>query len=191
MDIQYFEKPFPYVIIDNFLPQELYNRIKENMQHMYGGLQALPEADEVRNVFGNELQNIRNKLLEQVPNASDREMTPNDYIIWANRQIPFAKYKNHIDSPWKRLSTVLYVGEFNQGTLFHEDASEFSRIVGQVEWKENRAMSFVPSTTSFHSYENTREYHRDTVLINMGSIKNVNEAKNSEAFKHIFNPNNS
>jgi len=190
MDIQYYERPFPYVIIDNFLPQELYNTIKANMKNMHSGLQALPEAVEVRNAFGKELQNIRNKLLEQVPNASDQELTANDYIIWANRQIPYNKYKVHIDSPWKRLSTVLYVGSFNQGTMFHENENPHSKVVGQVEWKENRAMSFVPSTTSFHSYANTREYHRDTVLINMGSIKNINEAKNSDAFRHIFNPNN-
>ena len=163
MDIQYYKNPFPYVIIDNFLPQELYDTIKANMEKMHGGLQALPEAGKVRNAFGKELQNIRNKLLEQVPNASDQELTANDYIIWANRQTPFAKYKVHIDSPWKRLSTVLYVGKFNQGTMFHENERPHSKIVGQVEWKENRAMSFVPSTTSFHSYANTREYHRDTV----------------------------
>ena len=28
MDIQYWNSPFPHAIIDNFLPQELYNRIK-------------------------------------------------------------------------------------------------------------------------------------------------------------------
>ena len=190
MDIQYYDKPFPYVIIDNFFPQDLYERIKANMDNMQGGLSALKEAQEVREAFGTELQDIRNNLLKQVPNASDKETTPNDYIIWANRQEPFATYKNHIDSPWKRLSTVVYVGKFNSGTLFHENERPHSKVIGQVDWKENRAMSFVPSTTSFHSYKNSREYYRDTVLINMGSIRTINEAKNSDAFRHIFNPNN-
>ncbi len=187
MDIQYCENPFPHVIIDNFLPKELYNRIKENMETYPGGLSGLPEAEEIRKHFGDELEKIRNNLLKQVPNASAKEMTPNDYIIWANRQFPYAEYKNHNDSPWKRLSTVLYIGRYNQGTLFHESNGEKAKIVGSVEWKENRAMSFVPSTSSHHSYANKREYFRDTVLINMGSVKDINREKNTKPFSTIFN----
>ena len=185
MDVQYWANPQPHAIIDNFLPQELYDRIKSNMNDMDVGLHQLPEEDEVRNAFGNVLHDIRNKLLEQVPNASDQEMTTNDYVIWANRQQPHTSYKIHLDSTWKRLSTVLYVGEINQGTLFHESMKEGSKIVGQVEWKENRAMAFVPSSTSFHSYANDKHYFRDTILINMGSIESVSEEINMyKANKH-------
>ncbi len=187
MDIKYYENPFPHAIIDNFLPQELYDRIKTNMETYPGGLSGLPETDEIRNHFGNELEKIRNTLLEKVPNASAKEMTPNDYIIWANRQYPHAEYKNHNDSPWKRLSTVLYVGKFNQGTVFHESSDPKARIVGNVEWKENRAMSFVPSTSSHHSYANKRKHFRDTVLINMGSVKDIKREKNSKPFSTILN----
>jgi hypothetical protein len=175
MDVQYREFPQPHAIIDNFLPQELYDRIKSAMNDLDGGLHQLPEENEVRNAFGNMLTNIRNKLLEQVPNASEQEMTPNDYVIWVNKQQPHTSYKIHIDSLWKRLSTIVYVGEINQGTRFHESMKEDSKIVGRVEWKENRAMAFVPSSTSFHSYANDKDYFRDTILINMGSIESVAE----------------
>ena len=175
MDIQYGKFPFPHAIIDNFLPQELYNRIKANMDGLDAGLHVLPEKNEIEGVVSNTLHDIRIKLLEQVPNASEQEMTTNDYVIWANRQQPHTSYKVHIDSPWKRLSTVVYVGEINQGTLFHESLKEGSKIVGQAEWKENRAMAFVPSSTSFHSYAIDKDYFRDTILINMGSIESVSE----------------
>lgn len=175
MDIQYGNSPFPHAIIDNFLPQELYNRIKANMAELGVGLHELPEKNEIKVLVSKSLQDIRIKLLKQVPDASEQEMTANDFVIWANKQPPHSAYKVHLDSPWKRLSTIVYVGEINQGTLFHESLKEGSKIVGQIEWKENRAMAFVPSSSSFHSYANDKDYVRDTIVINMGSIESVSE----------------
>jgi len=173
MDIQYGNSPFPHAIIDNFLPQELYNRIKQNMDGLDAGLHELPEKNEIKVLVSQSLHDIRIKLLKQVPNASEQEMTANDFVIWANKQPPHSAYKVHLDSKWKRLSTVLYVGADNQGTLFHRNEKVGSKVIGQVEWKENRALAFVPSSTSFHSYANNKDYMRDTVIINMGSFDNV------------------
>jgi hypothetical protein len=83
---------------------------------------------------------------------------------------PLSEYKIHQDSEWKRLSVVVYIGDTNSGTLFHE--SKDSTIPqSEVKWKHNRAFAFVPGENTWHSYRNTRENPRETILINMGDAK--------------------
>jgi hypothetical protein len=105
-----------------------------------------------------------------MPEPWDSNDTKSDYIIWCNKMTPLSEYKIHQDSEWKRLSVVVYLGDTNSGTLFHE--SKDNKIPqNEVKWKHNRAFAFVPGNNTWHSYRNTRENPRETVLINMGDAK--------------------
>ena len=151
MDIEYYKEPFPHAIIDNFLPQELYDRIKTNIQRHRIGRSSLPEDKEIIKHLGNKLESIRNTV-----------------------------YPIHRDSPWKRLSTVLYIGKFNLGTLFHRSGEKNAEVVSSVEWKENRAMSFIPSATSYHSIRNIQPFCRDGVTVFLGSASAINTIRKME-----------
>ena len=180
MDIEYYKEPFPYAIEDNFLPQELYDRIKTNIQKHRIGRSRLSEEKEIRKHLGNKLESIRNTLLRRTTGVFSPHLTPNDLVIRANRTAPYDVYPIHRDSKGKRLSTVIYIGKFNKGTILHRSALRFrdpkfvenAEVVSSVEWKENRAMTFIPSNFSYHSIRNIQPYPRDTITINMYSVEN-------------------
>ena len=180
MDIEYYKEPFPHAIIDNFLPQELYDRIKTNIQRHRIGRSSLPEDKEIIKHLGNKLESIRNTLLRQTTGVFSPGMTPSDTIIWALRTAPYDVYPIHRDSHWKRLSTVLYIGKFNLGTLFHRSGEKNAEVFSSVEWKENRAMSFIPSATSYHSIRNIQPFCRDGVTVFLGSASAINTIRKME-----------
>ena len=172
MDINYYETPFAHSIIDNFFDNDLLERVCNHISELNCGLSKLPKDIEevVRKDYCPTLEMIRYKLLPKMKEPWDNDDTPSDYIIWSNKMDPNKTHKIHQDSEWKRLSVVVYLGEKNCGTLFHE--SKLSKEpLDEVEWKHNRAFAFVPGNNTWHSYRNTRENPRETVLINMGDAK--------------------
>ena len=99
----------------------------------------------------------------------DSNDTKSDFMIWCNKMTPLSEYKIHQDSEWKRLSVVVYLGDTNSGTLFHE--SKDSKIPqSEIKWKHNLHLLLFRNNT-WHSYRNTRENPRETILINMGDAK--------------------
>ena len=172
MDISYYEKPFAYSIIDNFFDYKLLTKVLNYTSEVECGLSKLPENIEkvIRNDYCPKLEEVRNELLKTMPEPWDSNDTKSDYIIWCNKMTPLSEYKIHQDSEWKRLSVVVYLGDTNSGTLFHE-SKDSTTPQSEVKWKHNRAFAFVPGNNTWHSYRNTRENPRETVLINMGDAK--------------------
>ena len=172
MDTKYFNSPFPYAIIDDFFYSSFLSTVSEFTSKADCGLTKLPDNIEttIRNNYCPKLEEVRNELLKTMPEPWDSNDTPSDYILWCNKMTPLSEYKIHQDSEWKRLSVVVYLGDTNSGTLFHE--SKDSKIPqSEVKWKHNRAFAFVPGNNTWHSYRNTRENPRETILINMGDAK--------------------
>ena len=172
MDIQYYEKPFSYSIIDNFFDYKLLEKVLNYTSEADCGLSKLPENIEkaIRNDYCPTLEEIRNILLPKMTEPWETSDTPSDFAIWCNKMLPDTKYKVHQDSPWKRLSLVVYLGESNSGTLFHRNQKQLDPF-REVEWKHNRGFAFVPGNNTWHSYRNIRSWPRETILINMGDAK--------------------
>jgi hypothetical protein len=174
MDIHY--HPFPYAVMDNFLSAELYKKIADHTKHV--GVMMLPNdlSEEIYNDIHIELNEMWLTLYGKTPNPSDPSKDNNDCIMMTSVQPPHFIHKIHKDAPWKRLSVVLYIGDVNLGTKFHKSKTdpEYTSVV----WKANRAVAFVPSDVSWHSFENSEPHNRTTLLINMGSEDNIKEQKN-------------
>ena len=70
-------------------------------------------------------------------------------------------HKIHRDSGWKMLSTILYLSDDGDGTMFFD--SELGTNLEEVEWRPNRLVSFIPSSTSWHSFKNSGQITRSTI----------------------------
>lgn len=169
MNISYYQRPFPYSIIDNFFDEDMLREVTKATSEQDIGLNKFTDELEVsiREKYTPILLDIRNELLKTMKDAWDYEDHKKDFIIWSNKMAPDTAYKVHQDSMWKRLSLVVYIGKDNAGTLFHKSENDGTPI-GEVEWKHNRGFAFVPGENTWHSYRNIRNYARETVLINMG-----------------------
>tara|TARA_Y100000289_G_scaffold65239_1_gene78453 strand:- start:616 stop:1170 length:555 start_codon:yes stop_codon:yes gene_type:complete len=172
MKINYYKDPFAHSIIDNFFKEDLLEKICKHISELDCGLSKLPKDIEeiVKKEYCPTLEMIRYKLLPQMKEPWDNKDSASDYIIWSNKMDPNKIHKVHQDSEWKRLSVVVYLGEKNSGTLFHE-SQQNTEPKSEVEWKHNRAFAFVPGNNTWHSYRNITDKPRETVLINMGDAK--------------------
>ena len=170
MRIHYYQKPFPYSIINNFFDDKMLEKVSKHTSEMDIGLKKFdPELEkDIRNTFSRTLLSIREELLKTMKDPWEHDDSPEDYMIWSNKMQPDTEYKVHQDSMWKRLSLVIYIGKHNAGTLFHKNENSIKTPIGEVDWGHNRGFAFVPGENTWHSYRNIRSYPRETVLINMG-----------------------
>ena len=178
MFIHYGYEPWPHSIIDDFFAEDILEEIEQTCEDIDFGLCKVYDSlrKRIEEEYFPVLRVTRDALLTQVPNALSPITTEDaTFNVWVNKQQPHHAFKVHNDSPWKMLSTVVYIGEKGQGTLFHNDRED-TEIRGATPWKHNRAFSFIPSTTSWHSYKNPFDTYRKTVLFNMGTLRDIKKA---------------
>ena len=151
----------PLIIEDNFLSDEDFSDVKEYFGHLH------IVEDMLQKIAREKLYNHRKKLRDIVKNERcSHSDSPDDcfYNIYFNTHQPGYIKEPHLDNTWKLLSSVLYIGDEGNGTIFmHGDREE------QIEWKLNRVVSFIPSEDSWHRYENTLNSERLTMTFFYGN----------------------
>ena len=159
----------PYIIKDDFLNKDIFYGLKNNFdkQHLFEHI--------LQDIAKNELYNHRLQLRDIVHNKRcNHSDNPDDCFC----NIYFVTHKSghvtspHLDNSWKLLSSVLYVSDEGDGTIFIDNDKEI-----QIEWKPNRLVSFIPSQDSWHKYQNTLDVDRQTVTFFYGNKISENKIK--------------
>ena len=165
-------EPFPHMVIDDFLPPDLFLEMKRLVDSMP---KAKPFEKFNTSLYRNGKVNKEKfsesikesiKLFERFVNENSVLPVNEDY--WYSMEYTSTgknyKYPQHTDSLNKFLSLVLYVSpEDGEGTiLYNEDRLPNYR----VKWKPNRALFFKREDNTLHSYESKKD-RRLTINLNV------------------------
>lgn len=152
MQVEYFQEPWPYIVIDDFYPSDVLEKIKQGAKEAYSQYDLKPldrnkcevplEIAELDNhdyeFFFKELNKNRNDIKdfdEKYGFTLER---------WFNFIIPKDgkgfEYPLHFEHPSKIMSVVVYIApDEGTGTLIHKENKDFFT---EIKWKPNRALIF-------------------------------------------------
>ena len=190
--IQYFNYPWKYAVVDNFLPQNIFNQIIE-----YSKIKG---ADTPVNTLGtytfNEegyedlKQNIISKVTEfkeltfDTLNINNKDPKGAFVTPYLHIREPGHNFCVHTDNWAKVFSLVLYLYPFEGqiGTeIYTPDTPQKAQLITEVKWEPNRMLAFVPSknpgTMTNHSVCNPTEVNRVALVVNWISGNKNNEFK--------------
>ena len=169
MDIQHFDAPWSYAVVDNFLPQELLDEVMEiyntyDITYTSTGVYSSSIREPLNFQIAEFAKKFIIKSFDKL-NVSNRQGSLDNIrnnIVFRNSK---HQYHIHADSPQKLLSIVVYlVPEKADGTSIHNIDQSYSH---DVEWKINRALAFVPTETTWHSINSKVFTDRITLNINV------------------------
>ena len=169
MKIEYFNTPWTYAVVEDFLPQHLLDEVMEiyntydinySSSGIYSSLIKEPLNPQIKEVAKEFISKAFDKLnINNKPGSVDN--IRNNIVF----RTPNHKYIVHRDSPQKLLSIVVYlVPEKADGTSIHNIDQSYSH---DVEWEINRALAFVPSDDTWHSIDSKIPTDRITLNINV------------------------
>lgn len=193
MKVEIHDKPWKHAIIDDLLPQNIFDKLLNFALEYNKSPQVANDAIRFSNhqqacYWGDDIGKLYTVLVKtidyiwdnyyKVLNFTDRDETEllserSVEILYTQPQSNKEKLHGsvHTDTKIKLLSTCLYLfPEKGQGTILHNQDKTVSHM---VEWKQNRALSFVRNGAeemeensykkTFHSYINTNEVPRISV----------------------------
>lgn len=150
------DEPWPYLVIENFLPQGAFHTMVENCMFLYGGFQGAIQRDYDDNVQRYPLRRdfLEEYNMEQYLDRFDhREYS--ELKIFSNFVKTRANFvhKRHVEAPFKILSAVLYLTpDANNGTRIYTD-NESKKAVSELEWKPNTMLIFAGhDDVTWHDY---------------------------------------
>lgn len=153
-------EPFPYFLYEDFFENNLLTSIYEKYKS-YNHSDRWITADE--HELNAELQSIAYKKIFPIKKILDPYVTAprnkypcniNDsfFKIMIKVMDPGTSYDViHTDAAWKQLTTLVYVSKQGTGTRLYKSDKEES-FAKEVEWKQNRGFSFIPSNNSWHNF---------------------------------------
>ena len=190
--IKYFDTPWKYAVVDDFLSQDTFNQVIE-----YGKVKG---ADTPVNTLGTYnflekgYEDLRQDIISQVtkfkeltfdtlniPNKDPKGASVTPYL---HIREPGHNFCVHADNWSKVFSLVLYLYPFEGqvGTeIYTSDPSQTAQFVTEVKWKPNRMLVFVPShnpgTMTNHKVYNFTEVNRVALVVNWLSGNKDNQFK--------------
>lgn len=165
--------PFPHVVHEDFFKDKLLNSIYDTYsQYDHGDYQITADTPKLNK----KLQQIAyDKVFMVKENLSKHGSPPrNTYVCNINDSFfkilikvmdPGTSHHSiHCDADWKQLTTIIYVSKHGQGTKFYsaDDENCFSK---EVEWKQNRGYSFVPSMNSWHNFMHSADAPEKRIVV--------------------------
>jgi len=165
--------PFPHFIHDDFFKEELLSYIYNKYKDQDHGDKWLTADDAFLN---NALQEIAyetlfpvKELLDNcVSNAKNKHtcnLNDSFFRILIKVMDPGTSHHSiHTDADWKQLTTIVYISNQGTGTKFYKGNTPES-FATEVEWKQNRGYSFVPSKTSWHNFEHAENATEKRIVV--------------------------
>lgn len=168
-----FNDPFPHYIVYDIIDKHMLDKIKSEFeQKPHGDYYINADYSEINDYLQNfawtELVKHRTEL-EKITHNKRNKLPCNEndsfFRIMVKVMDPGTKHHSiHLDSDWKQLTTIVYVSDENTGTKFYTDNNKLA-FYKEVEWKKNKGYSFIPSSTSWHDFENSIEFNEPRIVI--------------------------
>jgi len=169
MNIKYFSNPWPYAIVDDFLPQELLDEVMEiyntyDITYTSTGVYSSSIREPLNSQITEVAKEFINKAFNKL-NISNRKGSLEKIRNLLVFRTPHHQYYIHVDSPEKLLSIVVYLVPTNaDGTIIHNTDQSYSH---DIKWRVNRALAFVPSEDTWHSIDSKVPTDRITLNISV------------------------
>jgi len=182
-DIQYFNDPFKYVVIDDFFS-------KEDLEFVTNTLNTIQEKKDFDNIFDTQKARKRKlakdlhdyniepnqrfakyfKLADSLDIKQDKEKICTSQYVYSFRVKKLVEdYPIHTENIHKGISLLVYLSEEeNYGTELYDEDKNF---VKRIEWKNNRAFIMsgfdnqngtLQGTSTWHTYRTKPESIRRT-----------------------------
>lgn len=170
MKIEYFNTPWTYAVVDDFLPQHLLDEVMEiyNTKNITYSNSVGTASAEIKKSLNSQIIEIAKKFIDEAfgkLNVNNRQGSLEKIRSLLVFRTPYHQYGIHKDSHQKLLSIVVYlVPKEADGTSIHNKDQSYSH---DVEWKVNRALAFVPSDNTWHSIDSKVSQDRITLNINV------------------------
>ena len=172
--IQYFDEPFRYAVIDNFFSDEDLDFVNNKLNQIEESknLDSNLDTDKIRKrILKKNLHNFAEnpderfakyfKLLDSLDIKNDPEKDyTSEYAYFFRVKKLVEEYPVHTENIYKAISLVVYLSEEqNFGTELYDNDKKF---VKEVEWKYNRAFVMsgfnnqkgtLPGNSTWHTYK--------------------------------------
>ena len=158
-------------------------KIQYNISNNYNDLDPIYKEDTwfLKNknsniMFNNLYEIILNELCVYFENMLlDFDLKKYHISIKYNIVLPFFGYKTknytkiHTDITYKKYAAVLYISDFNLGTLFYDKYYESidTKPVKIEKWEPNKLIFFERTDNSWHNFKNPFDKHRVCLNIDM------------------------
>ena len=169
MKIEYFNTPWTYAVVEDFLPQHLLDEVMEiyNTYDISYSVNGIANSN-IKEPLNSQIEDVAKEFINQTfhkLNSTNRKGSLDKIRKLIVFRGPHHKYEIHHDSLEKLLSIVVYlVPTKADGTIIHNIDQSYSH---EVEWKVNRALAFVPTKNTWHSIDSKVSTDRITLNINV------------------------
>lgn len=182
MIVNVISEPWKHLVIDDFLEAEEFKNLIDYVQSVYDfskntkGYREFHKHNSntfLSNLFSSKILDLKDKYFDEL-NYTNQKI-PEVYYPFVELAIcpPGFHYKRiHTDGDYKLMTTVLYVyPEVSDGTEIYSNEFQNS-FVSSVEWKQNRALSFVAQRDNkhqgtWHNYGNSTKTPRVSLNLNL------------------------
>ena len=161
MQVEYFQEPWPYLVVDNYFSDDDFAQLKRIAKKAYLG-QGLTKDARNLIVAPKEIAALDKNDYWQFYDALNKERFPNTQI---DRELNFLipsegncyEYPVHDEHPDKLLSIVVYISpNHGSGTQLYTEKQVF---FAEAEWKPNRAFIFSGQRgKTWHGYKCKSEH---------------------------------
>lgn len=183
-----FENPWPFYIVDNFLPSNFYNYLIQLMysssfslvdSYVSDGIvvpQNIPNRPQKKNLPLYKNENIVN-IIDKTIKKHYHNILPQKYyclpdLIKCDPGYHYYPHKDHIDKAFS-VVVFLYPEQGEATTLISESKQQFN-----IQWRPNRAILFTQKEHGMHTYKNTASRERLTLNVYITLNSNVGFAVN-------------
>ena len=205
MEIQYYDDPFKYVIIDNFFDND-------TLDFIQGKIDYKIENTDIYDVFHTDRARRRLlkkdlydynidiedplakyfKLIDTFDIKQDKEKSYTSQYAYFPRAKPVVEdYPVHTENIYKAVSIVVYLNkEHNYGTELYDNKKKF---VKEIEHKYNRAFVMsgfdnqngkLPGNSTWHTYRTKPDTIRRTLF--GYTVSSMESVKNHSLYEHYY-----
>lgn len=189
-NIQYFDYPWKYAVVDDFLPQDIFDQVIEYSK--VRGADTPVTKTEVYTFSEEGYEDLKQSIIFEVEkfrelsfdtlNTPQKDLGDTSITPYLHLREPGHNFCVHPDNWSKSFSLVLYLYPFEgqTGTEIYT-SEENPQLVTTIEWKPNRLLAFVPShnpkTTTNHRVFNFTDVNRVAIVVNYLSGNKENQFK--------------
>lgn len=173
-----FDIPWPFYIVDNFLSDQLYNKLIMSRRNskfelvdswhnggIHGITNTLPDFPKKKSLPLYFNKSLREEIFIEIKNKLSDIVDCKLYCLPdLIRCDPGYRYIIHADHPKKLYSIVVYLHPImsNATTLLDATNNEYD-----IMWRQNRALIFKQNQYGLHYYKNSTQYPRLTLNVYM------------------------
>ena len=185
MTYKIYHDPWIHLIENNYFPDVFFKKIQtvsKDFDQGYYTLETILDLKELNDYISFKTFEYRKLLISIVSNPYNTlPCSVQDSVLEKRIAIfnPGGYVRNlHTDLRQKQITTIVFLSEQGLGTELYP-SNKYENLT-QIEWKENRALTFIPTKDTYHDFDHPTDLFtedRATLLINVYNKKEWNRRR--------------